>query len=367
MLSHRSSQRRCFGQSLLKPNGDPARTVNVWNTTKFENHLRDRLREEFGDEKAGRMFSAYEVTRGKLIDDIFQQIQGSQPNLSDHGPDHIANVLNNVRHLLSDSHKEHGLSATDLYILAMGVLFHDVGNFFDRKDHHKRVGEIFGWARGTDARVRHEKTLVMKLAGAHTGVASDGTHDTLKEVDEIEHLDGESVHLRSIAAILRFADELAEGPQRTSEFRRRAGLYAVDSKIYQDYASVTNVRIDRPNQRILLTYEIDIDENAAARDDYSTWLQSFFSFIYKRVVKLEQERRYTRFYSDVLQPFKATRIAFNFHCKGSLLPIYLPPLQLDDKIVPGDQTKDLPELDPRYTIPQLVDDVLRAATEETTP
>ena len=85
------------------------------------------------------------------------------------------------------------------------------------------------------------------------------------------------------------------------------------------------------------------------------------------MIKLEQERRYARFYSNVLQPFKATHIAFNFHCEGSLLPIDLPPLQLDDKIVPGEQTKDLSELNPRYMIPQLVEDVLRAATEETTP
>ena len=88
------------------------------------------------------MYAAYEGVRGKLVDDIYQQIQGSQPNLSDHGPEHIANVLNNVGYLLSDSHKEHGLSATDLYILAMGVLFHDVGNLFGRIDHHKKVGQI---------------------------------------------------------------------------------------------------------------------------------------------------------------------------------------------------------------------------------
>ena len=356
-----------FSVALFSRQGGSTRFPDVWNTTKFETHLKTRIKEEFNDEKAEQMFSAYKVARGKLVDDIYEQIIATQPNLSDHGPKHIANVLNNVGYLLSDSHSEYKLSASNLYVLAMGVLFHDVGNFYDREDHHKKIGAIFDSARGKDAEVRREKTLVMKLAMAHTGVAMDGTKDTLKDVGEIDHLEGESIQLRSIAAILRFADELAEGPQRTSEFRRKAGLYGAESKIYHDYASVTNVGIDRPNQRILLTYEIDLDENGAVRNGCETWLQDFLAFIYGRVIKLEQERRYARFYSNVLQPFKATHVAFNFHYKGSLLPIDLPPLWLDDKIVPGEQAKDLPEIDSRYTISQLVGDVLRAATEETIP
>lgn len=333
----------------------------MWNTTRFENHLRQRLSADFGDEKGSQMFSGYEVTRGRLVDNIYQQIQGAQPNLSDHGPHHIANVLNNIRHLLTESHTEHRLQAIDLYVLAMGVLFHDVGNLYGREDHHKKIGEIYDFSRGTDAKVRREKTLIVRLARAHTGTASDGTRDTLKDVEETELLDGESVHLRSIAAILRFADELAEGSQRTSEFLLRAGLYNFDSRIYHEYASVTNVGIDRPNQRILLTYEINIDMNTVVQQDYGEWLRSFLSFIYKRIIKLDQERRYTRFYSDVLEPFKATYIAFNFHCKGNLLSIDLPQLRLDDKIVPGDHAKGLQEIHPRYKIDELVNTVLSEA------
>jgi hypothetical protein len=335
----------------------------VWNKTGFEIHLRERLIEELRDERGGQRFSTYEVTRENLVNNIYQQIPRAEPNLSDHGPDHIANVLDNVLALLSDSYQTHMLSAIDLYVLAMGVLFHDVGNLHGRTDHHKNIGAIYDSARGTHARVRHEKALVMILARAHTGVAADGTHDTLKEVPEIDHLDGGRVHLRSIAAILRFADELAEGPQRTSEFLRRAGLYADSSKIYHEYASITNIGIDRLNQRILLTYEVDIDDDRLARDDCSTWLQNFLRFIYARIIKLDQERRYTRYYSDVLLPFKATQITFNFHCKSTMLPIDLKPLLLDDKVVPGEQSKGLQEIDHRYKIDELVNTVLSAARE----
>jgi hypothetical protein len=336
----------------------------VWNTTKFEKHLKARLRAELDGSQAEKLLSNYTASREKLIANIFRDIPAIERDLSDHGPDHIANVLTNSHHLLSDDHKQHGLSATDIYMLAMGILFHDVGNLFGRTNHRQKIGEVFNYARGVDPSVRREKTLVMKLARAHTGVASDGTRDTLKELDEVDHVEGESVQLRSIAAVLRFADELAEGPQRTSEFRRLMELYEPDNRLFHDYASITNIRIDRGNERILLTYEIAVDEFGDITDERTTRLSALLSFAYERALKLDQERRYARYYSPSLSPFKATHIAFNFHYHGNQLAIDLPQIQLDDKIVPGDPGRCLPQVDSRYDVAMIVPAVIKAAEEE---
>src|SRR3990172_7981104 len=104
------------------------------------------------------------------------------------------------------------------------------------------------------------------------------------------------------------------------------GLYEPDSQLFHDYASVTNIRIDRDNERILLTYEIALDEFSGATTDWAARLSTLLSFAYERSLKVDQERRYTRFYSPSLSPFKATRIAFNFHCRGTLLATDLPPI-----------------------------------------
>ena len=145
-----------------------------------------------------------------------------------------------------------------MYCLGMLILFHDVGNVFGREDHRNKVAEVFDQIRGDEPSLLHEKTLIVRATRAHTGTAQDGSRDTLKEVDEDEHLEGRRIRLRELAAVLRFADELAEGPQRTSDFMQRMQLYEPKSKKFHEYASSTNILIDRRNGRIILTYEIPI-------------------------------------------------------------------------------------------------------------
>jgi hypothetical protein len=335
----------------------------VWNDTAFETHLKTRLLDELGA-RGESLLASYVVARTKLVDNIFKEIPGVEPNLSDHGPDHIANVQNNAIALISSDHTIHELSATDLYLLAFLILFHDVGNLFGRKNHHRRISEIFDWARGTDASIRHEKTLVSRAAAAHTGVATDGSNDTLKELAPTEFLYGEPVKLRSLAAILRLADELAEGPQRTSEFRRRMNLYAADSKLYHEYASITHICADRLNNRIAIAYEVVVAAaNGTLTRKQREELMVLLKFTFERVQKLEQERRYTRFYSPILLPFNATHISMNFHVDGHLLTVDLPTIELNDRVVPGDPHRSLSQIDSRWDAEALTGDVALRASQ----
>jgi len=327
---------------------------------RFEEHLKKRLRCESGSGGVDRYMSAYRITRDKLIDNLFKEIKGVEPDLSDHSDTHVKDVLFNSRRLLSESHGQHGLSAIELYCLAMFILFHDVGNLFGRKDHHKNVGIVYDWARGSDPNLRHERTLVIRAAVSHTGDASDGTKDTRKEIDETDHLDGERVRLRELVAILRFADELAEGPQRTSEFMRSEGFYDEKSQLYHDYASVTHIHIDRPDERIRVTYEISLDpRDGESNDQRDQRISALLKFTYRRIVKLDQERRYAKFYSDVLTPFRLVSVQMNFHHEDRLLPHSLPAIQLDDKVVPGDPSRLIEDLDERYTIDELLKELKR--------
>lgn len=332
---------------------------------RFEKHLEERLQHELEDRK-DFLTSSYLLARDKLTKAIFSEVKGVERHLSDHSEKHVANVLDNIHYLLSDNHTIHGLTAIELYCLAMITLFHDVGNLFGREGHRTKLGDIFDWARGTDADIRHEKTLILRAARAHTGVAADGTYDTLKEVDENEQLHGEAVRLRELAAILRFADELAEGPQRTSEYLRRHNLYEPDSAVFHDYASITHIRPDRGTGRILVTYEVEVSSSASSTgvlNKNKEHLTKLLQFTYERALKLDQERRYAKFYSRTLSPFAMTRIGFNFHCQGQLLSIDLPPIVLEDKIVPGDPARSLPEREPAYRLDTLIPSIVTAASQ----
>ena len=319
----------------------------------FSDQLHERIREEFDEDKALELTSAYDQARSKLEQGVYPNIQGSEPNLSDHGRTHVSNVQQNVIRLLSDDGIITGdLRGVEMYCLGMLILFHDAGNVYGREDHRNNVGRIFDRIRGTEASVRHEKTLIVKAARAHTGTSQDGSRDTLKEVEESEHLAGRPVRLRQLAAVLRFADELAEGPQRTSDFMQEEKLYSSESKIYHDYASSTNVLIERKSNRIVLTYEVDIDTKKPER------LRASLTYIFERIQKLNQERQYARYYSNLLEQFKFTQVSFNFHCDGDIIETDLLPLRLTDIVVPGDQTKEIGDINPAYSIDRLVRDLL---------
>lgn len=329
---------------------------------EFEQYVERRLLADLREEIARRYIGAYTLAKPRLAVDIYSQIQGVERNLSDHSEQHIDNVLHNARRLLPAKESEPRLTGIELYCLSMFILFHDVGNLFGRHDHRKRVGEVYDWVRGTHAAQRHEKTLVLKAAQAHTGVATDGSYDTLKELNESDHLDDNPIRLRELAAILRFADELAEGPQRTSEFMRVRYQYSAESQMFHDYASITHVNIDRPGGRVRLTYEVDvtpIDSETDADRDHR--LAGLLEFAYKRIQKLDQERRYARYYSESLAPFRLTSVEMNFHADGRLLPVALPSIQLDEKVVPGDPGNTIDQLEPAYRLENLLPAIAKVA------
>jgi len=316
--------------------------------------------------------AAYNKALDYLSRNVYPEIKAAEPDLTDHGPRHIDNVQQNVLRLLGDSDDTPAaISGAEMYCLAMFTLFHDVGNIDGREGHHQNIGGVFDAARGTAPSVKREKTLVLRACAAHTGSAADGSLDTLKDLTEFEQFEGERVRFRELAAILRFADELAEGPQRTSEYRLQTGGYSDESQIYQEYASVTDILIDRGNNRISLAYEIPVDADPTPPPQPRTLgarlsrllsmarphsgstarqssLASLLAYIFTRIAKLDDERRYAVHYSPLLAPFKATLAAFNFHCGDRLLDYDLPLIRLDDLTVPGTARRSLADDNPAY-------------------
>ena len=323
----------------------------------------DRLREILQPDKSERgkaLMGAYDSARTYLVEHVYDEIKATEPELTDHGLRHIRNVQETALRLLpAGEGKSDSLSALEMYCLGMCILFHDVGNLHSRKGHQRNIGGIFDAARGTNPESRREKTLVLRACAAHTGQSRDGSYDTLKDLSDGEQFKGERIRLRQIAAVLRLADELAEGPQRTSEHRRQHDNYGPSARLYHDYASVTNVMIDRGNERICLAYDIQVDKPPETRDQ-SQWLMELMAYILTRIRKLDQERRYATHYVPLLAPFKATDVSFSFHCGEDVMDIALPSLRLDDFTVPGADAVPIDNEHPAYSpsklVPKLISD-----------
>ncbi len=304
-----------------------------WLKTELEIYVESQLKQKFGSDKGEAYFADYVSSRSKVLDEI-GQIQGVETQLSDHGPKHIADVMKQVLMLISTDEQTHKLHALDLYVLLLAVLFHDVGNLFGRSGHNTRIAGVYDFARGTSANVRHEKTLVLRAARAHTGQSTAGDKNTLFDLNDREHLNGEIIKLQTIAAVLRFADELAEGPQRTTEFFRNTIGYG-ESQIFHQYASCTHVAVDRAHGRICLTYEIELKDYLAADKSIDRKrLIELLDCIQHRIGKLDQERRYTRYYCELLSVFKKTEVRLNFWSNGSPVAFDIA-FELDDLVIPG--------------------------------
>ena len=71
------------------------------STKNFGEQLREKVLKQFGESKGMKLASAYELAQSKLEQEVYENIKGAEPNLSDHGATHISNVHQNVILLLS--------------------------------------------------------------------------------------------------------------------------------------------------------------------------------------------------------------------------------------------------------------------------
>ena len=243
--------------------------------------------------------------------------------------------------MLSDAPEDRSLlSPLDLYCICQTILFHDVGNLFGRKKHNQTIYKVISDKFSNVFTNKREKNAIIQAGRAHTGKSSEGSDDTLKELSNTTyHISGEIVRLRDIATIVRFADELAEGPQRTCQYMLEEGLFPEANEIFHRYASCTHLLIDPNNERISLHYEIELETDTEDQlsSEQKDKLVKLLNFAYERIDKLDQERKYASYYCDLLKPIKKTVANFEFSLDGCCIG-EKPTIILDDLVVPGTQS-----------------------------
>ena len=320
----------------------------MWEELSIERDLEKALLEEFGEAAGKTLYGEYTAARSKLIKEVLEYIKSREPNLTDHGPRHIKDVLEQAHQIIPPSH----LCAREQLMLLLAVFFHDTGNIHGRKGHEEKVADIYDFVRGKplSAKQLEEKALLLAIVGTHGGVARDGkSKDTIADLNITEPFLHRPIRMREIAAIMRFADELAEGPQRTSEYLNRRHGFDIKSGQYHDYAAITSITIDSALERIAATYHIDVqtEEGRIADEDR---LRRLIKFAYHRVIKLDEERQYAKYYSNGLALFKHTSATFRFFLDGQPVDPGLEPLVLTDIVVPGGSKRTIVDQNPEYSV-----------------
>lgn len=305
--------------------------------TKLEEHCKKRVLKSFGR----TTWAEYEVARGKVFKDLLPHIRASEAFLTDHGPDHIVHVLNNAYELLgrerclgTDTAK--ALAPAELYLLVLSILFHDVGNVFSRKGHKSRLQEAYEFAKGNSADLAQERRLLFNIVEAHGGATKSGSHDTIGPLERNDVIKSQRVDCQRIASILRFADELAEGGERTSLFMQQYLSVPKEAEVYHDYANVADIHISPEDERIAVVYDIEMRPPLWGNRYDSARLRRLVAFCFQRLSKLDKERKYNRHYCTLLHRFKKTDASFHFHCNGKDLHLDLPHVILTDLVMPNE-------------------------------
>jgi len=340
---------------------------SVWADLPFEKYVEAQLKNALGSE-GSNLWAQYINTRKEIVNEVLPWIASKEPELTDHGVRHIADVIDNAAHLLGLP-TEHGrnltepvaidLSPHELFVLLTGLLVHDVGNIFGRDRHNQRIPDVWkSLSSAWDSWGVHERNLVIEVGRAHSGKNETGGKDTLEPLATANrYFQKKPIKAGEIAAIIRFADELAEGPQRTSKFLLENGLISAQSNIYHHYASITQVSIDRLRGRVALTYFIEIDNRAYPKDpkDLKLFLAQLLKMTYVRAAKMNYERQFARHYAPSLSPYREVSISLAMMRDGGPINLALQPIVLTDMTSLHNSQLSLEEIYKDYAVDKVLE------------
>ena len=227
--------------------------------------------------------------------------------LTDHGPDHIDTVIRRATSLLAFPPEGFPqFSRYEIFILILAIHFHDVGNIFGRAEHETKHARVMAQLQDSMGHETVERRAVLRIASAHGGRVN-GNKDTISSLLPQDYVLGQLVRYRALAALLRFADELADDCHRGARYAEWLGVIPTNSEVFHAYArSLHSVVVEPANRVIKLKYSF-LREDATRTfgkklGDQETGQAYLLDEIYKRTLKMHLERVYCmRFLRDIVQ------------------------------------------------------------------
>lgn len=262
------------------------------------------------DNESRSYFERFSEMAGKLERDFHVNVQAGSSAadggmLTDHGPDHIRTVIQRAGAILDNPNNKYQLNGYEIYLLLCAIHFHDLGNISGREKHESRIAEMMN---EVDQYLGDspEKAMIKQIAAVHGGKVDDDK-DTITHLSPSEPLNGIDVRPRMLAAILRFADELADDHHRANKALQTLGKIPKESEIYHKYASCLHSVIVREDcQSIELSYTVSTEDLLKKFPKLNRNTKRYINVfivdeILERLFKMYSERTYcNRFMSPVV-------------------------------------------------------------------
>lgn len=233
-----------------------------------------------------------EQERSEQLADLF--VEDPIIFLNRHDVTHTLKVQEKAKDILG-CFNELNITYYELYFLLCASVVHDIGNIFGRKGHERNIKAILD-SECTDILPDSiERRVIARIARAHGGSIS-GNSDTISNLKESETINSQNIRERLLAAVLRFADELADDSTRANHAALKSDIITEASKIYHVYSTALHtveIRKNDINQsfEVVLAYEFD-SKIAATLFGKAGQKKYLIDEIYERTLKMERERRY---------------------------------------------------------------------------
>lgn len=254
------------------------------------------------NERAEQLWHNYVNVKNYLEGNYYQWISDNCPYFTDHGKGHIDAVKRKASALLEnhlEAPEEGDLSEVDIFLLLMGILWHDVAMVSEREGHADAVDEFtdqvdeLGFSSNISLR-----RIVETISKAHSG--KRGLMKPRKpftwEVEGVNY----DIDPRSLAAILRFADEISDTQSRVSSAEIVIDQVPEENRLYWDFART--VRGCKPvllREQIAVNIELDYEDRVRTypcpdrfKDRGADGEISLIEYIICRLEKMNNERAY---------------------------------------------------------------------------
>ncbi|SHJ40733.1 hypothetical protein SAMN02745146_3062 [Hymenobacter daecheongensis DSM 21074] len=234
--------------------------------------------------------------------------------LTDHGPEHIKRVIQRASDLLGAGDKI-ALTPYEIFLLLSAIQVHDAGHIEAGRINHEQNAQPLLTHLPVD---RAEQSYILQIARAHGGKLADGDKDTIERGLPIkDDFDGIEFHPRFLAALLRFADELADDRSRGARYLFDQGRIPVSSEVYHAYAlALYSVAVNSVDHEVKLSFEVEANQvdklygkGIGVDAQGSPIIEEVYLLdeIFKRTFKMYQECVYCmRFFPSHLQIKKIT-------------------------------------------------------------
>lgn len=231
----------------------------------LEEILRNRAQTS---DNAAEFLGQYEQTRDYLEDEFYEWVQAECSWFTNHGEEHVSSVMNQASRLLYNDLRnieEGELNELDIFILLTSILWHDVGMVKNRTEHEHistEVSERFRDIAFPSTAVKRVVDDVVKGHRKKNGLDIPAHKNTFNFGDRVY-----DVYPKSLAAVIRFADEISETQERVSGDRWIKSQVPEESKIFWAYASTIQGCVpDINGKQIKLNIELEKDEALADYD-----------------------------------------------------------------------------------------------------